>query len=64
MMAAVGSLDRIQRALPPLMSRFMSQEKLPNFQKLYDEGQVYVTQAEEEAPYLEPWIQWSLSTRG
>jgi hypothetical protein len=41
-----------------LMRRFMNEGKLPNFQKLYDESQVYVTDAEEEAPYLEPWIQW------
>jgi len=43
---------------PPLMSRFMSEGKLPNFQKLYGEAQVYVTEAEEKAPFLEPWIQW------
>jgi hypothetical protein len=43
---------------PPLMSRFMSEGKLPNFQRLYGEAQVYGTDAEEEAPFLEPWIQW------
>src|SRR4051812_7223489 len=43
---------------PPLMQRFMSEGRLPNFERLYDESQVYVTDAEEEAPYLEPWIQW------
>jgi len=43
---------------PRLMSRFMSEGRLPNFQKLYSEAQVYVTDAQEEPPYLEPWIQW------
>lgn len=41
-----------------LIRRFMSEGKLPNFQRLYGEAQVYVTDAEEEAPFLEPWIQW------
>jgi hypothetical protein len=25
---------------------------------MHGESQVYVTDAEEQAPYLEPWIQW------
>jgi hypothetical protein len=43
---------------PSLMRRFMGEGKLPNFQRLYREAQVYETDAQEEAPYLEPWIQW------
>jgi hypothetical protein len=43
---------------PSLMGRFLGTRKLPNFQRLHDQAQVYVTDAEEEAPNLEPWIQW------
>src|SRR5216683_2600949 len=43
---------------PALMDRFMRQGKLPHFQRLRDESRVYVSDAEEEQPNLEPWIQW------
>jgi hypothetical protein len=43
---------------PSLMQRFMSAGNLPNFRRFHDEAQVYVTEAEERPPYLEPWIQW------
>ncbi len=43
---------------PALMQGFMDRGKLPNFRRLYGESQVFVTDAEEEPPYLEPWIQW------
>ncbi len=43
---------------PTLMHRFMSQGKLPNFQRLYGESQVCITEADGEPPHLEPWIQW------
>ena len=43
---------------PALMQRFMSEGKLPNFARLYEEGQIYTTTAEEKAPHLDPWIQW------
>jgi len=43
---------------PALMMRFVQARKLPNFARLYREAHVYVTDAEEQAPYLEPWIQW------
>ena len=43
---------------PSLMSRFMGEGKLPNFQRLYNEAHVYITDAEENPPNLEPWIQW------
>jgi hypothetical protein len=43
---------------PRLMNQFMAQGKLPNFTRLHGEAQVYVTETEEEPPYLEPWIQW------
>lgn len=43
---------------PTLIARFMDLGELPNFNRLYRESQVYVTDAEEAAPNLEPWIQW------
>ncbi|MGM3305435.1 hypothetical protein ACSQ6I_05490 [Anabaena sp. WFMT] len=43
---------------PSLIKRFIQEGKLPNFQRLYEESEVYTTDAEEEPPYLEPWIQW------
>lgn len=44
---------------PSLIHRFMGQNKLPNFQRLYRESSVFLTDAEEKAPNLEPWIQWT-----
>jgi Type I phosphodiesterase / nucleotide pyrophosphatase len=43
---------------PTLITRFMNSGELPNFKRLYCESQVYVTDAGEAAPNLEPWIQW------
>lgn len=43
---------------PSLMQRFIKQGKLPNFQRLYKQSEVYTTDAEEKPPFLEPWIQW------
>jgi Type I phosphodiesterase / nucleotide pyrophosphatase len=43
---------------PRLMMPFMEAGKLPNFQRLFNEAYAYVTDAEEAAPNLEPWIQW------
>jgi len=42
----------------PLMDKFMAQGKLPNFRRLHDEALVYTTDAQEQPPNLEPWIQW------
>ncbi len=44
---------------PSLTTHFMAQGKLPNFRRLYAESQVFLTDAEEKAPNLEPWIQWT-----
>src|SRR2546422_588658 len=41
-----------------LMDRFMGEGKLQNFRRLYAESQVYVTDAHESPPNLNPWIQW------
>ncbi len=43
---------------PVLTQQFIAEGKLPNFKRFYDEAEVYVTEPEERAPYLEPWIQW------
>jgi hypothetical protein len=43
---------------PSLMDRFMAEGYLPNFKRLHGEGQVFVTDAEEDQWNLEPWIQW------
>ena len=43
---------------PSLMARFMSQGKLPNFQRLYDESHIHITDAEESGEWLNPWVQW------
>jgi hypothetical protein len=43
---------------PTLMSRFIAQGELPNFKKLHDQSAVYLTDAGEDPPNLEPWIQW------
>ncbi len=43
---------------PTLMDQFIGEGKLPNFARLKEQSQVFVTEAEEIAPNLEPWIQW------
>ena len=43
---------------PTLISDFIERGYLPNFKALRDSSQAYVTDAEEAAPNLEPWIQW------
>ena len=43
---------------PALMDRFISEGRLPAFKRLRDQSLVAVTDAEEQPPYLEPWIQW------
>lgn len=42
----------------PLIRRFMEEGHLPNFRRLYDTSDCFRTDAGEEPPYLEPWIQW------
>jgi Type I phosphodiesterase / nucleotide pyrophosphatase len=44
--------------VPALVDRFIGEGKLPHFERLRDESMVAVTDAEEEPPALEPWIQW------
>ncbi len=43
---------------PSLMERFIAAGKLPNFKRMRDESQLFITDAEEQQEALEPWIQW------
>jgi len=43
---------------PALMDRFIDQGDLPGFKALRDRAIVCITDAEEDPPALEPWIQW------
>jgi hypothetical protein len=43
---------------PALMDRFISQGHLPGFARLRRESITAVTDAEQDPPFLEPWIQW------
>ena len=43
---------------PRLMSQFIDEGVLPNFAKLRRESATYLTDAGENPPNLEPWIQW------
>ena len=42
---------------PVLMEKFIEAGKLPNFKRWRDESHAFTTEA-EDAPDLEPWIQW------
>jgi predicted AlkP superfamily phosphohydrolase/phosphomutase len=44
---------------PVLMDHFIHEGMLPNFRKLREESQCYVTDADGRPPHLEPWIQWT-----
>ena len=43
---------------PSLMDKFIGQGHLPYFKKMRDESLVFVTEAAERSPNLDPWIQW------
>src|SRR3954464_7793387 len=43
---------------PVLLDRFMASGQLPNFARFFAQSDVYVTDAGEDPPLLEPWIQW------
>jgi hypothetical protein len=43
---------------PTLLDRFMGQSLLPNFRRFHDSSTVFITDADEDPPNLEPWIQW------
>jgi len=43
---------------PPLIEKFIREGHLPNFKKLYDVSDTYITDAESDTEHLEPLIQW------
>ena len=43
---------------PALLDRFMGEGLLPNFKALYGASVIFTTDAGEDPPNLEPWIQW------
>lgn len=43
---------------PSLLRRFMADGTLPNFRRLHDSSTVFTTDAGEDEPNLEPWVQW------
>jgi hypothetical protein len=51
-------LIEMNELAPRLIARCMAEGLLPNFQRFYDRSTVYVTDAGEDPPNLEPWIAW------
>jgi hypothetical protein len=51
-------LIEFNELVPALMEKFMAAGRLPNFQRFYNEAQIYTTDAEEEGENLNPWVQW------
>lgn len=49
---------------PPLMKDFIDRGLLPAFRRLRGESVAAVTDAGEEGPCLEPWIQWTTAHAG
>jgi hypothetical protein len=43
---------------PGLIDRFITERKLPNFEKFRMKSTEFTTDAGEDPPYLEPWIAW------
>ncbi|QBY04170.1 hypothetical protein E2K93_07120 [Thalassotalea sp. HSM 43] len=43
---------------PSLIDKFCQQGKLPNFSRLAAQSQKFITDANCDVEYLEPWIQW------
>lgn len=44
---------------PELLARWMADGSLPNFKRLHDASDIFVTRADVDEPaLLEPWIQW------
>jgi hypothetical protein len=44
---------------PALLQRWMAEGLLPNFKRLHDQSDVFVTRADvEDSALMEPWIQW------
>jgi len=44
---------------PALLDKWMAEGHLPNFKRLYDRSEIFISEADESDPgNLEPWIQW------
>jgi|RhiMethySRZTD1v2_1073278.scaffolds.fasta_scaffold00793_14 hypothetical protein len=43
---------------PELMDRFIDEGHLPNFKRLRDSSQAFITEAAERGWELNPWVQW------
>lgn len=68
-MPAVTSGNRLivlefNELTPRLMSQFIDEGVLPNFARLRRESATYVTDAGEDPPHLNPWIQWVTAHSG
>jgi len=51
-------LLELNELAPDLMTQFIEAGDLPNFRRLRQESTLYTTDAGEDPPNLEPWIQW------
>ncbi len=51
-------LIEFNELVPALLDRFMNEGCLPNFSRFHSQSHVYTTDAQENPPVLEPWIQW------
>src|SRR4029078_11230850 len=51
-------LIEFNELVPRLIDRFIGEGVLPNFARLRRESEIHTTEADEDHPYLEPWIQW------
>jgi hypothetical protein len=44
---------------PALLDQWMSEGRLPNFKRFFEDSEIYTTESDEQnGPLLEPWIQW------
>jgi hypothetical protein len=51
-------LIELNELCPAFMQDFMDRGLIPNFARFYESSHVFTTDAAEEPPHLEPWIQW------
>jgi hypothetical protein len=59
LMAPAGLfLIEFNELCPALLDDFIGRGWLPNFRRLYESSAVFTTDAGEQPPNLEPWIQW------
>jgi hypothetical protein len=58
MTSAPFFLIEFNELCPSLLREFMGRGNIPNFRRFYESSLIYTTDAAEEEPNLEPWIQW------